>query len=186
MGHHTFDPEKASALEDPATRFRYVSVDELVWAASPTDSSTLADLGSGTGFYTREVAERAGTVYGVDVQEAMHEYHRESGVPENVELVTAGVADLPFADDELDGAFSTMTFHEFATDEAIAELARVVASGGRIGIADWAADGEGEAGPPVSERYGLEDAIEQFEAGGFEVEFGASRPETFLLVARAP
>lgn len=31
------------------------------------------------------------SVYAVDVQEAMHEYYREKGVPSNVECVTAGV-----------------------------------------------------------------------------------------------
>ncbi|MBP1986867.1 class I SAM-dependent methyltransferase [Halolamina salifodinae] len=186
MGFHTFDHERAASLDEAATRYRYLSLEELVWAVDPGSEETLADLGSGTGFYTTEIAARAGTVYGVDVQAEMHEFYREKGLPENVELVTAGVADLPFDDGELDGTFSTMTYHEFASEAAIDELARVVAADGRVAVADWTAEGEGAAGPPLAERYSLEEAVERFEAGGFEVEFRASRPETFLLVVRAP
>ena len=186
MGHHTFDAEKAEALNDAASRYRYLSLDELVWALSPEPTATVADLGSGTGFYTAEIAEHAGTVYGVDVQARMHEHFRANGVPANVDLVTAGVEDLPFDDDHLDGAVSTMTYHEFASADALDELARVLTSGGRVGIADWSADGAGEAGPPLDHRYSLDDAESAFEAAGFEVVFGASRIETFLLVVRAP
>jgi ubiquinone/menaquinone biosynthesis C-methylase UbiE len=186
MGFHTFDAAKAEKLDDAASRYRYVSAEELVWAAGPNGTDTFADLGSGTGFYTDDVAAHAGTVYGVDVQEAMHEHYREKGTPENVELVTAEVADLPFDDGDLDGAFSTMTFHEFASEDALAEIARAVASGGRVAVADWSAEGAGEAGPPLSERFSLADAAAQFETGGYVVDFVAERSETFLLVARAP
>ena len=186
MGFHTFDHERAASLDEAATRYRYLSIDELRWAVDPGSEETLADLGSGTGFYTGDIAAHAGTVYGVDLQAEMHEFYREKGLPANVELVTAGVADLPFDDGELDGAFSTMTFHEFASEAAIDELARVVDAGGRVAVADWTAEGDGEAGPPLTERYDLEDAKAWFEAGGFDVEFGASRSETFLLVVRAP
>ena len=186
MGFHTFDASKAERLDDAASRYRYVSAEELLWAVGVDGSDTLADLGSGTGFYTDDVAAHAGTVYGVDVQAEMHEFYREKGTPENVELVTAEVADLPFDEGELDGAFSTMTFHEFADEDAIAEVARVVETGGLVAVADWSATGDGEAGPPVAERYSLEDAKAQFRAAGFDVQFGAGRSETFLLVVRAP
>lgn len=186
MGFHTFDHERAAKLDDSSRRYRHLSVDELVWAVDPDDDETLADLGSGTGFYTDEIAAYAGSVYAVDLQPEMHEHYRENGVPDNVELVTAGVDDLPFADGELDGAFSTNTYHEFASDAAIDELARVLESGARLTIADWSADGPGDSGPPVTERYNLDDAESALEAAGFEVEFAASRPETFLLVVLAP
>ncbi|MFB6188550.1 MAG: class I SAM-dependent methyltransferase, partial [Halapricum sp.] len=136
MGFHTFDSDRAANLEDPS-RFEYVSVDELLALFEPTPDSTVADLGSGTGFYTDEIAPYAGQVHAVDVQAVMHDHYREKGVPENVDLVTAEVADLPFDDDALSGAVSTMTYHEFASDAALAELARVCRSGARVGVADW-------------------------------------------------
>jgi ubiquinone/menaquinone biosynthesis C-methylase UbiE len=182
MGHHTFDAEKAEKLEE-AGRYRYLSAEELLWALDLSGEETVADLGSGTGFYTDDVAPSAEHIWGVDVQSAMHEQYREKGVPENVDLVTTDVADLPFDDDGLDAAFSTMTYHEFASDDSLAELARVVRPGGRLVIGDWAASGEGESGPPAAERYALDDAVTALENAGFAIEFEAVRPETFLVTA---
>ncbi|WP_232688846.1 class I SAM-dependent methyltransferase [Halobacterium zhouii] len=183
MGHHTFDASKAAKLEDAAERYRYVSREELHWALDLTDDHTVADLGSGTGFYTDTIAPHAARVYAVDVQEAMHEYYRDKGVPENTELVTAGVEDLPFAADHLDRAISTMTYHEFASDQALSELERVLAPGGRLVVADWSADGTGEDGPPLAERFTASEVTAALRDAGFRIEFTATRPETLLIAA---
>jgi ubiquinone/menaquinone biosynthesis C-methylase UbiE len=185
MGFHTFDAEQADRLERPG-RYRWVSAEELVGPLVEADAEVVADLGSGTGFYTDDVAPHVETVYGVDVQPEMHDEYREKGTPENVELIASDVADLPFADGELDGVFSTMTYHEFASDAAMAELARVVRSDGRFVTFDWTADGAGEQGPPVDERFAAADAVEALEAVGFEVVSAATRTETFGVIARAP
>ncbi|WP_394742601.1 class I SAM-dependent methyltransferase [Natronococcus roseus] len=189
MGFHTFPLERADELEDPS-RYRYCSREELLELLAPTAEEAVADLGSGTGFYTDDVAPFAGTVYAVDVQSAMHDRYREKGAPENVEFVTSGVSTLPFAEDELDGAFSTMTHHEYATppgsdssDGALEELARVLRPGGRLVTVDWSGDGDGEDGPALEERFSLEEAVDGLEAAGFEVETARDRPETFALVA---
>jgi ubiquinone/menaquinone biosynthesis C-methylase UbiE len=183
MGHHTFDAGKAATLEDAATRYRSVSREELLWGLDLTGTETVVDLGSGTGFYTDDIAPHAGRVYAVDIQDAMHDHYREKGVPANVDPVTSGIEDLPFDDGELDAAVSTMTYHEFATGDALAELARVLHSGGRLVVADWSADGTGEDGPPLDERFGEDAAATALDDAGFEVEFRATRPETFLIVA---
>ncbi|AHG03807.1 S-adenosylmethionine-dependent methyltransferase [Halobacterium sp. DL1] len=183
MGHHTFDASRADKLEQPADRYRFLSVEELLWALDLSPEDTVADLGSGTGFYTDDVAPHAGDVYAVDVQSAMHDYYREKGVPENVDLVTTDVDDLPFADGSVDAAFSTMTYHEFASEAAIAEIRRVLGDGGRLVVVDWAATGTGESGPPTDERYTAAEAADALGVAGFEVDHQAVRPETFLLVA---
>jgi SAM-dependent methyltransferase len=163
MGFHTFDTDRAAELERPEVRYRWVSAEELIGPLAAADVEVIADLGSGTGFYTDDVAPHAATVYGVDVQPEMHDLYREKGVPKNVELVVSDVADLPFADGELDGAFSTMTYHEFASDA-----------------------GDGDGGPPTDERFAAADAVSALEAAGFEVVSASTRTETFGIVARAP
>jgi ubiquinone/menaquinone biosynthesis C-methylase UbiE len=182
MGHHTFDAGDADKLEDAARRYRHLSRDELLGALAPTTGDVVADLGSGTGFYTDDIAARVGSVHAVDVQPAMHDYYRTKGVPENVTLVTSSVADLPFARGHLDGAVSTMTYHEFATPAALAEVARVLVSGGRFVVADWSANGDGEAGPPLAERYDAAHAARLLDDADFTVEHRAERPETFVVV----
>ncbi|WP_430506446.1 class I SAM-dependent methyltransferase [Haloparvum sp. PAK95] len=182
MGYHTFDAAKASKLEDAARRYRYVSREELLWALDVSSTETVADFGSGTGFYTDDVAPHVESVHGVDVQPEMHERYREKGLPENVELVESDVSNLPFDDGTLDAAFSTMTYHEFASERALEEIVRVLRPTGRLVVADWSAAGDGEAGPPVDERYDADAVVTALRGVGLEVEFRASRPETFLVV----
>ncbi|WP_049902855.1 class I SAM-dependent methyltransferase [Halococcus agarilyticus] len=183
MGYHTFDAARADKLEETAWRYRFLSAEELLWALSPSPEHAVADLGSGTGFYTDDVAPHASEVYAVDVQEAMHEYYREKGVPANVELVTTDIEELPFENGSLDAAFSTMTYHEFASDDAFAAIHRVLGPTGRLAIVDWTATGTGENGPPLDERYTVGAAADSLRDHGFAIEHEISRPETFLLVA---
>ncbi|MWG35721.1 class I SAM-dependent methyltransferase [Halomarina oriensis] len=197
MGFHTYDPDRAPNLE-AESRYRFCSAEEL--RALFDLGGVVADLGSGTGFYTDDVAPHVETCYAVDVQREMHEFYREKGVPQNVEPVEAAVDDLPFPDDHLDGAFSTMTYHEFGPERpadgrherteaasgegALAELHRVLNPDARVGIVDWSANGEGAEGPPLDERFALDDCTEAFAAAGFTVEFASERQETFACSLR--
>ncbi|MFB6256713.1 MAG: class I SAM-dependent methyltransferase [Haloplanus sp.] len=184
MGFHTFDSDRAERLEDAAERYRYCSREELHALVAPHSGMHLADLGSGTGFYTDDLAPHVGTVYAVDIQATMHEHYREKGLPGAVEPVEADAADLPFGAGDLDAAFSTMTFHEFAGATALAEVARVLRPGGRLITVDWDHDGAGDAGPPRDETYALDDVVALQTDAGFVVDRAERRPETFVTVAR--
>ena len=181
-GHHTFPAENADRLEDAVARYRRVSAEELCWALDLPTEGTVLDVGSGTGFYVDDVAPRAGRVLGLDVQPAMHAYYREKGVPANVRLVTASGDACPFATASIEAAYATMTYHELPRVRTLAELARVLVDGGRVVLADWSADGEGESGPPVDERFTAADAVSHLREAGFSVVHEAVRPETFLVV----
>lgn len=183
MGFHTYPVDRADALEDPS-RYRFCSREELLAMLDPSPDHIVADLGSGTGFYTRDIAPFVGRIYAVDVQEAMHDRHREEGVASNVDLLATGVGSLPLDTDHLDAAVSTMTHHEYATAETLSELARVVRSGGRVVTVDWSATGDGEDGPPLDERFGPDEVVSQFREAGFTLETVQNRPETLAVVAR--
>lgn len=182
---HTFDPARSNLLEDVG-RYRFCSRDELVDLLEADESAVAVDMGSGTGFYTRDVAPALDAVYGLDVQPVMHAKFQERGVPPNVELVAADAAHLPLLDGSVDVVYSTMTFHEFAGTGAMTEIERVLRSGGRFVAVDWSAAGEGADGPPREGRLDLASAIELVESAGFEVAIGRERPETFVLAADLP
>jgi len=184
MDFHTFSVENADRLEDAAARYRNLSAEELVWALSPDPDDAVVDLGSGTGFYTDDVAPHVGRVHAVDVQEGMHDRYRAKGVPDNVSLVLSDTDPLPFADDSMDAVYTTNTFHELPRT-AVTESARVLDPSGRLVVADWSAEGSGERGPPLDQRHSAESAGAVLVDAGFEIAFEAVRPETFLLVATA-
>ncbi len=184
MGFHTFDPARAERLDDP-TRFRFCSREELLQHLPGEADATVLDIGSGTGFYTDELAPFFDRVVGVDVQPQMHELYREKGVPENVWLLAADADSLPFADGAADGAVSTMTFHESTTPASLSELQRALSTDSPFVVVDWSKAGSGESGPPLEERFDATQAQDRLAAAGFTVEHAAERSETFAVVARA-
>lgn len=183
MGFHTFPSERAAELEDES-RYRFCSRDELLSLIAPHEDMTIADLGSGTGFFADDVAPHVRTLYAVDVQPPMHEFYRSKGLPETVRTVVGEIENLPFARDALDAAYSVDTYHEYANEESLAELARVIRPGGRVTTVDWSASGNAVSGPPLTERFDLETAIGHFTDAGFAIEQAHERPETYVCVAR--
>ena len=183
MGFHTFPIGRAEALEDPE-RYRFCSREELLELLDPDPTDRVMDIGSGTGFFAVEVAPFVDSLIAIDLQAAMHRRFREKGLPANIELVTGEIATLPIADAALDLAFSVDTHHEYYSEAAMAELARVMRPGGRLVTIDWSATGSGEDGPPLEERFGPEAIVAHLEAVGFEILIRRDRPETIAIVAR--
>lgn len=181
MGFHTFDPAQADLLEDES-RYRFCSRDELLGALD-VDGGHLLDLGSGTGFYTSELAPFFDRVSAVDIQPAMHDLFREKGVPENVELIHTGTDSLPLGDESVDAAVSTMTAHELPLADTCVELQRVLRPDGSVVIVDWSPSGDREYGPPLDERYPLSTVTEALTETGFNVDRAETRPETFFIRA---
>lgn len=181
---HRFDPDAGAKLEE-VERYRYLSRDELVASLDPAPSDVVADVGSGTGFYTREIAPFVDRVIALDLQPSMHRQFASHGVPSTVSQVIAKASHLPLEAGSIDGAYSTMTFHEYDPG-GIEEIFRTLRPGARFVVADWSAEGSGERGPPVSSRAGPTDAAETVERAGFEIDVLQGRPETFLIVAMRP
>jgi SAM-dependent methyltransferase len=175
--------EKADRLEDPG-QYRYLSAEEVYTLLDPDPAWTVADLGSGTGFFTDDVAPMVEGVYAVDVHEAMQDAYREKGVPENVDLVTTDVADMPFEDGHLDAALSLRTFHHGVAD-ALAEVSRTLRPGGRFVVVDWAATGAGERdrGPDRQDCFDVATVQSMLVEAGFEIRVARERRETFAVVA---
>jgi ubiquinone/menaquinone biosynthesis C-methylase UbiE len=184
MGSHTFDPAKAEKLDDES-RYQFCSREELLGAlgAGGGTDDHLLDLGSGTGFYTTALAPFFRQVSAVDIQSAMHDHYRKKGLPENVSLVESSTDSLPLDDGSVDAVMSTMTAHELPLAATLSELRRVLGAGGRFVIADWSAEGAGEAGPPRDERLSAAELRESLTAAGFSVDSAVERGETLLVAA---
>ncbi len=182
MGFHTYDIDRAERLEKP-DRYRYLSMEELYSYLKPSKNHRVIDLGSGTGFYTDDVAPFVDELIALDIQSEMHQIYQEKGIPSNVYPITADISDIPIMDNAMDIAFSTMTYHEFANKESLNEINRILNNGGRFVSIDWSSKGSGAEGPPLTERYNLETALSDTEKAGFNALHTVERTETFVLVA---
>jgi SAM-dependent methyltransferase len=142
--------------------------------------STVLEIGVGTGALAVPLAERGHDVVGMDLSTAMLGQLRQksAGLP-----VAAGDATrLPFADDAFAGAYARWVLHLIpAWRDAVAELARVVGSGGVVLIepggyrGTWLEiwrrlrDELGDVAHPIgldTNERGFADLDEAFEAHG--------------------
>jgi arsenite methyltransferase len=123
---------------------RFVSA--AVRALQPDAAAVVADVGFGGGVglkFLLDSVGQSGRVHGVEVSDTMlsqaaRRYSRDTASG-RLALHSGSLTQLPFADSALDGVITVNTIY-FITelDRAFAELARVIASAGRIvvGLAD--------------------------------------------------
>ena len=90
--------------------------------------SAVIDLGAGTGKLTRALVPHFARVVAVEPDDAMRAVLEEV-VPGAEALAGRGEA-IPLPDESVDAAFSAEAFHWFASDESVAEIARVLRPGG--------------------------------------------------------
>jgi SAM-dependent methyltransferase len=111
------------------------------------DGETVLDLGSGGGIDVLLSAQRVGPngfVYGLDMTDEMLELARRNAVAAgatNVEFRKGRIESIPLGDGAVDVVISNCVVN-LSTDKAavLAEIARVLRPGGRIGISDVVAE----------------------------------------------
>jgi ubiquinone/menaquinone biosynthesis C-methylase UbiE len=98
------------------------------------------DVGCGPGIVADALARRGGQVTGIDVTpEMVHQAQtrcKEKGLPD-AEFIVAPAERMPFPAGHFDAVVSRLTLHHVADPVAVvAEMARVLKSGGRMVLAD--------------------------------------------------
>lgn len=141
----------------------------LDWLAAPQDQRWL-DVGCGNGAFTERVAARCAprSLHGVDPAQAQLAYARQRsyhGVP--AEFTQGDAMALPYEDDRFDVAVMPLVIF-FVPEPArgVAEMCRVVRSGGLVSAYGWDLDGTG---------FPYEPLLIELRAAGFEVPSPPSR-----------
>lgn len=173
--------DRTDRLSDPA-QYRYLSAEELRAYLDPGPDWTVADLGSGTGLFTDELAPVADRVYAIDIRPGLHDRYNENGMAPNVVPILADFSMLPFPDDHLDGAVSIRTFHH-GFEAVLEEVVRVLRPGGRLVVVDWSATATGEKAGREDEFFDLAEVQSILFAHGFRIVEARERRDTFVVVA---
>jgi SAM-dependent methyltransferase len=129
-------------------RGKLVAWDALLESLSLRGDERVLDVGCGRGAVLLLAAQRVprGKATGVDLWRAQDQSGNaeavtrgnaeREGVSDRVELATGDMRTLPFADGSFDLVVSSLAIHN-VPDAAVREVARVLAPGGRIALADF-------------------------------------------------
>ncbi len=152
--HARFPGHRASRLNDVRRLQTQVSEGDLARLLDLRGDEDVADLGSGTGFYTDRVASlTTGTVYAVEIQPEMSDAYRERGIPANARLVAGDITALSLAPASVDVAITIATWHEAEGRLDLPGLVRILRPQGRLVVIDWRRNPESwESGPPADIR----------------------------------
>jgi predicted methyltransferase len=155
------DGATAKALSQESDRSRkrdeWQRPAEVFDALAIKPGQRVADLGSGSGYFTFRLASRVGPegkVYAVDIDEESINKVRQRKEREKLEQVEAILSepDDPRLPAGLDVVLIVDTYHEFRDyDRIMQAVLRALKPGGRLGLID----GEGPAGRPRTEYHRL-------------------------------
>ena len=131
---------------------------DLVAMITPARGGRVLDIGTGTGCGAAAAAEMVGArgmVTGIDLSMDMLRVARGRGV---LSLVRGDAMRLPFGDNAFQAVMASFVLSHFRSVAALAEIVRVIASGGRFGATAW--------GPTKTEAGELwRDVAQHFLAG---------------------
>ena len=144
----------ARVFDDPA-RDGWQKPHEVISALAPAPDASVADIGSGTGYFAVRLAHFVpkGRVYGVDTEPEMVKYLAERAKREGLaNLVSVGGrsddANLP---DKVDLVLMVDVYHHISNREAyFSKLRGSLKGGARLAVIDFRPDAL--SGPPKKER----------------------------------
>ena len=190
---HPFDDvPKWSALFDDPKRDAFQKPDETVAALAITKGMTVADLGAGTGYFTKRLSGavgETGTVYAVDVEPNLVVHLRDRAEREkakNVIPVLASLDDPRLPARAVDLVLMVDTFHHL--DHRLAYLKHLrtrLRDGGRIAIIDWK-EGKLDQGPPPDHKIARAQILKEMKEAGYALadEPAIGLPYHYFLVFR--
>jgi predicted methyltransferase len=179
INRHFEDPDWqqwVSTFESPG-REVYVRRADIIAASRVRPGMDVADIGAGTGLFTRLFARAAapgGTVYAVDISDTFIDNIlrtcRERGL-DNVQGIVNSHHETGLAEHSIDLAFVTATYHHFEyPEDMLASMHRALRSGGRLIIIDFRRDPRISSPWVMSHVRGNRDAvIREVESAGFRL-----------------
>lgn len=114
--------------------------DILLSRFPPEPGSTVADIGTGTGYLAKKLADTAGIVNATDISPAMLEVARKDLTQKElktIRLIEGDAHDLPFDDNSQDMVFANLLLHHLLEPPlAVKEIYRTLKPGGCLVISD--------------------------------------------------
>jgi predicted methyltransferase len=188
--HRRFDnPEEWAKRWDGIERNEWQKPLSVMTFLGIRERETLAEIGAGTGYFTRLLSAYAGPlgkVYAVDIEPAMLEYienRKDVAYPQNIETVLAEPDDPKLPAGTVDLILICNTWHHIGDRvEYARQLKAALTGSGRVAIIDYH-HGDFPVGPPPEERLSPETVIAEFEEAGWRLSASSTAlPYQYLMV----
>jgi ubiquinone/menaquinone biosynthesis C-methylase UbiE len=192
MNDRTFSVDQAHRLEDPE-RLKFLPPGEVVGSLEIRPGMTVADIGAGTGYFTRPLAAAvggAGRVFAVDFQTGMLDLLGkkllEPGAPSNITLIHGSAEHTMLDGSCADMVFLSNIWHELDDHGSVLrEIARILKPEGRLAVLDWRPEFEPPPGPPSHHRIARPAVIAALEANAWKCDRAGNVGRfSFLIIAR--
>lgn len=159
--------EYARVLDDPE-RDGWQKPHEVILALKLTGQETVADIGSGTGYFANRLARHARRVFAVDIDARLLEISLKNA-PGNVTPVLASPDDPRLPDGASDLIFFCDVMHHIENRSAYLEkVKRALKPGGRVAVIDFHKR-EMKIGPPPEMKIDRAEMLKEFEKAGFRL-----------------
>src|SRR3990172_2436528 len=186
---HSFgDSEKWAKIFDDPKRDAWQKPHEVIQALALKPDAVIADIGSGTGYFSVRFAHMVpkGRVYGVDTEPDMVKYLAERAKRERLTNITsvAGAPDDPRLPEKVDLILLVDVFHHIDNRERYFQKLRAsLKPGGRIAIIDFRMDSPD--GPPKSARIAPDRVKAELKSAGYTLaQEHAFLPNQYFLIFR--
>ena len=178
--HHSFSGAEhwAHIFDDPQ-RDAWQKPHEVIQALALKPDAVIADIGSGTGYFSVRFANMVpkGRVYGVDVEPDMVKYLAARAKREGHKNIVAiaGTPDDPRLPEKADLIILVDVYHHIDNREQyFTHLQKSLKPGGRLAIIDFRMDSP--EGPPAMARIPPDRVIAELASAGY----GLAQEHTFL------
>ena len=157
----------AKVLEDPS-RDAWQKPHEVLMALALQKTEAIADIGAGTGYFSRRFARHADTVWAVDIDPKLLEIAGKNK-PDNLKLVHAKADDPSLPAASIDTIFICDVWHHIDGRPAyLQKLKQALKPGGRIVVIDFK-EGKLPVGPPPSMKITEKEMVREFASAGLKV-----------------
>jgi ubiquinone/menaquinone biosynthesis C-methylase UbiE len=173
-----------------ATREEEEAPAKLIAKLALQPGQNVADVGCGSGFYSRRMAPLigpAGKVYGVDIQPEMlrmlEESARQEGIT-NIVPILSEPDDPKLPAGAIDWILLVDVYHELQDPEPVlAKMREALAPEGRVALVEFRLEGDSAAHIRTEHRMSVEQVLAEWEPAGFElVELWEEMPTQHVFV----
>jgi ubiquinone/menaquinone biosynthesis C-methylase UbiE len=167
--HPPRSAEEYAKVLEASSRDAWQKPHEVIQALALRPDEIVADIGAGSGYFTRRLARHVAKVYAVDIDAKLLEKAKASA-GDNVETVLATPDDPKLPPASVDTIFICDVLHHIDGRPAYYEkLKQALKPGGRVVNIDFHKRPL-PVGPPVSMKLSAEEVRREFEAAGFRLD----------------